>query len=452
MSRLFLSIAAGALALSWAIPVPAQAQSTSEAQRAEAIVYQIRPGDTLSSLSTAFVAGQRTAREVARLNRIRHADLIYAHAPLRIPRHALRTVGTPARVETFSGQVVVSGLGGPRPLRAGDELGEGVTITTGRNAFVTLRLADQSTFALPSQSTVRIARLRRIVLTGAVEREFQLQNGRAKAQVTPMPNTDSTFRVNTPVSHAAVRGTVFRAAYDDVTGIALTEVEEGEVGVKAIAVPESEHLVAPRHGTVIRPASGVEVKALLGAPTLLEPGRPQTGENLEFALAPLPGASRYRIEIARDAGLLDPIAEDLADRPAFTLESQPTGTYFVRVAGVDADGLEGASRTYAFERRRNSLIGSLLRGGKGGRQQYQFKWNAVADGDPIFRFQLRRSGDAAPLVDEIGLKQNSVTIARLPAGSYSWRVGSTIQGGGQGYGKPIESWMSEQTFEVAKGR
>ncbi len=412
----------------------------------ETVLYRIRPGDTLYSLGAAFVAGQRTAREVARLNRIRDLDLIYAQTRLRIPRRALRDAETPARVEAFSGQVSVSGPGGAHAAVRGETLGEGAAIATGRNSFVTLRLSDQSTVAIPSQSAVRILRLRRVLLTGAVEREFRLENGRARATVTPMPDAGSTFRVTTPVSHAAVRGTVFRSAYDETTGIALTEVDEGKVAVQPASAPASgERLVVTRHGIALGAGLGTEVSALLDAPALVDAGRPQTGERLEFALAPLPGARKYRIEIARDAGLLDSIAEDESGQPAFALPSLPAGTYFARVAGVDARGLEGASRTYAFERRRNGIIGTLLRSGRG---RYQFKWSAEADGEPIFRFQLRRSGDTVPLVDEPGLKDTSIALTRLPPGSYSWRVMSTIPGAGQ----VIETWMPEQSFEVARRR
>lgn len=438
--RLSIGGLAGLLALLAAGASPARAAD------ADTVLYEIRPGDTLYSLGAAFVAGQRTAREIARINRVRDVDLIYARTRLRIPRRVLRDVETPARIEAFSGQVSVSGPGAARTPARGETLGEGATIATGRNSFVTLRLSDRSTVAIPSQSAVRILRLRRVVLTGAVEREFRLENGRARAKVTPMPDAGSTFRVTTPVSHAAVRGTEFRSAYDAATGIALTEVDEGKVAVQpAAAAADGERLVAPRQGIAVGASLGAEVSALLDAPELVDAGRPQTGAQLEFALAPLPGARKYRIEIARDAGLLDSIAEDEADRPAFALPSLPAGTYFARIAGVDARGLEGASRTYAFERRRNGITGALLRGGGG---RYQFKWDAEADGAPIFRFQLRRSGDAVPMVDEPGLKDTGIVLAKLPPGSYSWRVMSAIPG----EGKVIETWMPEQSFEVARRR
>lgn len=419
------------------------------AQSGDAIVYRIKPGDTLSSLGQAMVAGRRDTREVARINRIRDVDLIYARAPLQIPRRVLRAVETPARVEAFSGQITVSDRGGARAPRLGDQLGEGATIVTGRNSFVTLRLSDASTIALPSQSTVQISRLRRVVLTGAVEREFKLQGGRARAKVTPMPNADSTFRVRTPVSHAAVRGTAFRSAYDEATGIALTEVDEGKVVVTAgDAQRKRELLLTPRYGAAVGASVSTGATALLEAPALADPGRTQTGPTLQFAIVPLAEAKGYRIEIARDAGLLDPIAEDASASPQLTFPSLPAGMYFARVAALDAQGLEGTSRVYAFERRRNSVAGTLLQSGTGRARRYQFKWDAEADGEPIFRFQLRRSGDPVPLVDQVGLKDRGITVANLLPGSYSWRVMSVIAGDG----KPLAIWTPEMSFEVAKRR
>lgn len=361
----------------------------------------------------------------------------------------LRDVRTPAKVEAFSGQVVRrDGAGtGETMVRLGDQVGEGAQIVTGRNSFLTLRLSDGSTVAFPSQSTVRIMRLRRIVLTGTIEREFELQNGRARATVTPMPDANSTFRVLTPITHAAVRGTAFRSAYDAGTGIGVTAVDEGTVAVDANDAPKAQNLLLTRgFGAVADKSSPGVAIALLDAPALVNPGLVQTGPALQFALAPLPGAKAYRIEIARDGGLLDPIAEEVSDLPNFTLASQPSGTYFARVSAIDEHGLEGKARTYAFERRRNSVTGSLLKSGSGRRNSFQFKWNADADGKPMFRFQLRRSDDSAPMVDELGLTDSAITIANLAPGAYAWRVMSIIEADG----KIFKTWMPEQTFELAK--
>jgi len=327
-----------------------------------------------------------------------------------------------------------------------EELGEGVIIITGRNSFVTLRLSDGSILALPSQSTMKILRLRRIFLTGAIERDFKLLQGRTKARVMPMPDDGSTFRVQTPVSHAAVRGTLFRSAYDRATGVALTEVDEGSVLVTATNKPLRKLVLQSNLGSAVGSSMGFDPVHLLGPPELRNAGAVQTEEKLHFSLSPVQNAERYRVEIARDAALLDPIAEEISNDLDFTFDSQPAGIYFAKVAALDKLGLEGASRTYSFERRRNGVNGALQQRGQRRKRYYLFKWEAIADGEPVFRFTLHRIGDATPMVDELGLKDQMLSITDLPPGSYAWQVLSTLFI----EGRAIEARMPEQTFEVAK--
>lgn len=436
------------LLLAAALPLGA---APAAARPADTVIYEVRRGDTLSDLDHAFLLGRQGVRTVARLNGLRDPDLIFTRRRLRIPRNLLRDERTRARVAAFRGQVTVERAGRSVPVAVGQDLDETTALVTGRDSFVTLRLADGSTVAIPSQTSFRILRLRRVLLTGAVEREFGLDRGRARIKVTPMLDGNSTFRVRTPVSQAAVRGTEFRAAYDADTGVASTEVHEGKVAVTTTGTGKGhagERLLLPNFGIALGPSRDSGALPLLAAPDLVDPGRSQSGPELRFVAVPVPGATAYRAEIAPDAGLLDPLAETMSGTSELVLPAPPAGHYFVRLAAIDANGLEGNARTYSFHRRRNGLTATLFSSGRGRKARYQFKWEAEADGTPLFRFRLSRVPDGAPVVDEVALKGREIEVTALPPGEYAWRVQSTLFD----EGRALESWSPEQRFVVAGRR
>lgn len=413
-------------------------------------IYTMRAGDTLYTLSRSYLR-PGAMDVVRRLNRIDNPRRIPIGRHIAIPRALLVTDPAFARIETLTGEVT---LGSGAAPRAGMTLGQGALLRTGRGGFVTLRLADGSTVTLPSQSTVRIAHLRRVRLTEAVERSFVAERGRMRVQATPMTDPGSSFEVRTPLTVSAVRGTVFRASFaPDATvagpGRATTEVEEGKVAVartgtltRTGSVPV---LVQPGFGTSADGLASLAAVPLLAAPRLAEPDKVQSGETLSFAVEPLPGAAAYRIQVARDAGLLDLVAETDGADATLALPGLPTGTYFARITALSEDGLEGMPRTYSFDRVLNAVAGTMAASGRGFERRYQFKWSASAAATPQFRFQLARKDDPAhPLVDEPVGTATAVTVTSLPAGEYAWRVLSLVPHGA----RIIPAWSAEQVFEV----
>ena len=91
-------------------------------------------------------------------------------------------------------------------------LSEGQWIITGPGAFATFELEDASRVTLPSNTRVRIAKLRQTLLNNAPQRVFQLDQGKGTISATPTPTPGARFEVRTPVSVSAVRGTEFRVA------------------------------------------------------------------------------------------------------------------------------------------------------------------------------------------------------------------------------------------------
>jgi hypothetical protein len=445
-------------------PISTQASKPMSAPTTAApatVRWTMRPGDTLYSLSRRWFPGAGAVEQVRRLNRIGDVHRVAPGKVITIPRALLADELSMARVESFSGEVTLQPAGAAFPARAGASLSEGAVIRTGRG-FVSLRLADQSVVTLPSQTTVRIARLRRVLMTGAVERAFTAEAGRLRATVTPMTEPGSTFEVRTPLTVAAVRGTEFRVSFDAAGQTATTAVEEGRVAFAGAAAPGPapatgaalpEQLIQPGFGALAGPTGPQAAIPLLPAPRLADPDAPQTGEALSFALQPLPGAAAYAVAVARDAGLLDLVSETRGPGPVFALPSLATGTWFVRISAIDPNGLEGLPRTYTFDRVRNGVAGGMDDSGAGFERRYQFKWSGAADGQPQYRFQLAPRGDPAhPVVDEPVGTTMQLAVTGLAPGEYAWRVLSLVPFKGAGGSKLIAAWSGEQHFEVTARR
>lgn len=411
------------------------------------VVYSVREGDTLFALADRYFLKPGDAVTVQRINRIAEPRRIPVGFRLRVPWRLLRQEPIEARVRTFSGPVRIVTAGRSADATPGMTLGEGSDVETGANAFVTLDLPDGSAISLPSQSRVRIGLMRKTMLTGSVERRFDIQAGRARAVVTPMTDPHSSFRVSTPVAVSAVRGTEFRMGYDPEQNRATTEVIVGKVAVSSSDAKAASMLVPAGFGAVAEKASGVtEPLALLPAPELVAPTSKQRDTELSFALKPLAGAAGYRLQIARDAGFLDVLTEKDSVETSISSASLPNGIYFLRVAAIDVQGLEGQSDAYAFERRLNRVSGSMETEENGGRRQYLFRWMSEGGGTHQYRFQLSRCGEeGAPLIDQSGMTTQGIVVSDLTGGAYCWRVQSLQFEDG----KVDAAWSEPQMFRTA---
>jgi len=414
----------------------------------EVTVYAVHAGDTLASLARVGLVGRDAVAAVMRINHIPVPRRLRAGESLRIPRALLRDEGSFASVEAFSGPVTLMVGGHALPVHTGVQVGEGAQIQTGRNGFVTLRLRDDSAVSLPSQTSVVIARLRRVLLNGAVEREFRLADGHLHTTVTHMIQPESTFRVVTPLTVSAVRGTGFRVDYAAAAQTGVTEVDEGRVAVD-VPVGKAPVLVPAGLGLAASAQGLGTPTPLLPAPGLVDPGRVQTGAQLAFRVVPKDGAVAYHAQISRDAGALDVVAETTVPGPDIGFDALATGSWFLRLTAIDAQGIEGSATSFVFDRFRNEVGGSMAQSRAGGHRSYQFKWSGVADGAPRYRFRLWRDGHDTPaVVDETGLQSHVLDIRDLPPGDYRWQVTSTLIAGG----RVIESPSPVQSFLIAGSR
>lgn len=444
MRSLHFGLPAAALA-ALAAPAPAFGATSGPASGVEAdatdtVIYNVEKGDNLYTLAERYFTRTQNYIVIQRLNRVADPYRLQIGKRLIIPRRLLRQTPVRALVHTVRGTVRIGQPGRMLAPAIGMMVAEGDLIETGGKSFVSLRMPDGTAVALPSQTRVRVERLRRTLLAGNVDRSFLIEKGRARGAVQPDATPQSEFRFSTPVAVSAVRGTVLRMGYDPDTRRATTEVIEGKVQFSATA--GGKHLVSAGFGAV---SNQTDPLPLLAPPEIIDAGRVQSGEKLRFAIRPLAGALSYRVQLARDAGFLEVLDEEDITSEQVEFSSIPNGEFFVRVTGFDQNALEGLPATYGFKRRLNRITTTAEMKRAGRHHQYLFRWHTPDAHNAQYRFQLSADRNAeTPLVDEPGLTQPSFIITDLPPGVYFWRVKTIEIEDGQVY----EQWTTVEEIRV----
>jgi hypothetical protein len=417
--------------------VPAAAQGG--AVPPDEVIYTVQPGDTLIAIGKKYLVSPDAYRTVQRLNSIRDPFRLRPQTKLAIPVQYLKATLHDAQVVAFRGAVKVLQGGQSATIQLQMRLAEGAVIETGSDGFVTLQLANGSRMSMPSNSLLRITRMRTYLINRGADLDFLVERGRAETKATPLGNPSSRFRVRTPVAVTAVRGTIFRVGYNGPSSISTAEVVEGKVSVDHSIVP-AQVTVTTGFGAAASRGGRLEREALLAPPALAGSAMLQRDPELNFALVPTTGAQAYQIQIARDAGFVDVLAEARSEAPAIKFPDLPNGTYFLRAMAVAPSGLVGLADTHAFLRNRESASATALPGPE---RAFRFDWNLGDAGPPAYRLQIFSAQDkVVPIVDEPGLTTPGMTVSALPKGRYSWRVGQVriIDGKPEQYWTPLESF------------
>lgn len=401
------------------------------------VAYEVKAGDTLYDLARRYFRNEQAALRVQRLNRVADPRRLPVRTTLRIPRELLRFTPVELRVAGFSGPV---DLGGRSPA-VGAVLGEGQVVTTGRGGFVSFRATDGGEISLPSNTMARLIRARRYVLGNLLDVDFAVLGGRGEAKA-PKLKSGERYRLRTPTTVTAVRGTEFRVAFDESAGKSVAEVVEGEV---AVAAGGQERPTGAGFGVASSAAGVGAAEALLPAPDLVDPGAVQTGETLAFAIEPVASAVAYRTQVARDAGFLEVVAEQVGPETTVVLPGMPNGRYAVRSRAISANDIEGFSEATSFRRKR---LGVAAEAGQSPLEDgFLFKWLSEGDGPTFFAFQMWREGQPGRLVvDETGMTETGLVLTGLDPAIYVWRV-AAVQAVEEGL---LKVWGPEQKLTVAE--
>ena len=402
-------------------------------------IYVVRGGETLYSIAQRYLRHPQDHERIRKLSRIKTTTAIPIGTRIIIPVRLLRYKPLEARLVSVRGDVTRSN---GAAVREGDILREGAILRTAARSFASIRLPDASIISLPSGSTVRIARLRQYLLGSSYDSAFELVEGGMRSKVTPQRRPQDRFQVRTPASVSAVRGTEFRSRYESADGRGFTETLEGGVAVTDEAGAIKPQTVRAGFGLAIAGDGATLSERLLPAPTLLDPGKPQTLPQLHFRITPVENAAAYHVQIASDAGFIDRIADTRSETADVQLDGPEDGRYFVRISAISSAGFEGMPETLGFRRVRNSVKASSSKDDNG----WAFRWLTDSRLPAIYRFQLfAGKPDGTPMVDEAGLRSDQITLSRLDGGTYFWRVASTVMADGEA----VTQWTDFEKLLVA---
>lgn len=400
--------------------------------------YRIRPGDTLWDLAGDYLKPDIGWRRLQEHNRIADPYRLPPGSVVQIPLAWLDRQPAKAQVVAVRGDATVAfGKAATSKVVAGMRLGAGARLSTPANASLCLQFADGSRLILQGGSELRLDRLSRYGNSGMVDTRLRLQRGRITNEVKPVAGPAAGFIVETPSASSAVRGTQFRVEAEEAR--TWTEVLDGRV---AVSSQRHSSLIGRGYGSVVEAGQQGAVKAvpLLPAPDLsaLPPAHRQAQADISWPA--IDGAARYRVQ-ASDRRDFNTLLIDLeVDAPQIRLPVLAGGDYFLRVRGIDAQGLEGRDATAAFHIENlpppyaiAPAADSVLRDSR-----IVLSWTQ-APGADAYRYQVADNASFdSPLIDAGVAATRAELPKALAPGTYFWRVGSIDTEGKQGpYGDAL---------------
>lgn len=394
--------------------------------------YVLLPGESIWRITEAHLTDMRYWRPLARRNGLRDPDLVPAGGVVRVPEAWLRQREATARILGVTGSATLApaGDGEPRAATAGTTVRDGAVLETGPDGSLVLGFADGARLLLEPESRLVVERLRLFGDGSLVDTRLRLERGRARSTVSPEKPGRSRFEIWTRPGISAVRGTGFRTALDPAGERLASEVLEGRVAVSgsgaAVEVPEG-------FGTRVRAGEPPEPPVpLLPAPRLEPLPGPVDRLPLRIAVEPPDGAVAFRVELAAAPDFEPVLLSRVAESPSVTVGEPPDGEWYVRVRAIDARGLEGletVAKVTLDARPEPPALQAPRREGRVREPRPSFVWAAPANAR-AFRFELRREGEAQPLVDREVADAVFVPDTPLPPGRYVWRV-ATIDAAGE---------------------
>ncbi|HYD82204.1 MAG TPA: FecR domain-containing protein [Paucimonas sp.] len=446
---LLLVLAAGS---AHAGPAAAEGKPGSITVAAAGIIYHAQAGDTLMSVAQQFTGKAANWAALGKLNDIRKDDSIPIGTGIVIPADLLLDEPTEAKVAALSGTIVTKGADGGRiALAVGARIIEGMEIETSANGFLTITLPDSSRVSIPSNSRVKLAKLRVTRYTKSPRTEVTLLRGRVESRVAPLEAIKGRFEVHTPRSVAGVRGTHFRVGWNGKT--AANEVLDGSVAVGKDRQTETVRLAAAR-GSVAGAAGVGPAVDLLPAPQVAAPAGTDYPAPA-FTLVPVSGAAAYHVQVSTDRDAQNVIAESRSPQTTLKVDGIRDGDYFMHVSAIDQAGLEGLVRTQAFRlqirpesRARPAASGAPLVE-RSDSKTVTLRWPAQAGKQ--YRLQVSRDPDFSWLIHTKQVTAPEATLPRPDFGTYYARVQTVNADGSVNAFSPVQPFVVTDHWVINDG-
>ncbi len=408
---------------------------------AEDWLYTMKPGDTVWDISHTVLKDWRYWDDILRHNNISNAATIRPGTKIAIPLYIVRDELSEVRVESAVGKVEVIFANNDKrlPLKPGMALSAGDRVITGEKATALFSLEDKSSILLQEQSELEFTRLKTLGggSSKSMDASLNVHRGRLNMHANPRHVPDSRYEIMTVSANSAVRGTNFRIGIEKESS--RTEVLDGMVNVGnaygSVNVPANFGTVAQKDSPPRKPVK------LLPAPNLDKFPALVRYLPTVVPLNTLEHAQRYRVQIAQDQDFLEMQLDRVVKGQLMLDQRLADGVYYVRVRGVDANGLEGnnADRKFRIDARpeapmvRRPLSDTVLHAGP-----VAFSW-AEVDAVERYVFEIASDADFTDLLEQKVLSGTDIEVDLKEAGDYFYRLSSVTAAGRQGPpGKAVE--------------
>ncbi len=436
-----------------AAPTPARAPDPPAGitVNADGISYRTQAGDTLSSVAGRLTSSTSNWPKLGKLNGIVRDTAIPIGTLLRVPVPLLADEPSQAQVVALCGKVVAAGNDGKMPLlKNGSTVVEGMELQTADNSFVTLVLPDASRLSIPSNSRIKLSRLRMARFTKSPRTEITILRGNVEAHVSPLQKNLGRFEIRTPIATAAVRGTHFRVGILP-DGATATTLLSGVVEVHPAAGGASTTLLQGQ-GNLVTASGSTPSVALLPAPELLRQNPIEAASTTIFELRPMAGASAYHLQISSDAEGQNRFAETRSVSPHVHLDGIAGGTYFVRLSAIDAHGLEGYGRLAPVTLVRQSVSQTTAAAPRiegSDSRQFRLKWQAA--GAVRFNVQVAHDAEFTWLQFNTTAGQAEISLPRPPFGTYFARIRPLAADGSPGPYSAVQGFIVTDQWIIHDG-
>ena len=392
------------------------------AHAADEFVYTVQAGDHPWNIAHRYLKGSTYYLQLSRLNRIVNDRRLLPGTQLHIPSEWLKLQALQVHLLAVRGDTVVVSAAGSHAATEREVLLAGSSLRTGAQASATLEFQDGSRVLVRQQTELRLTQSEQRALSGSRVIDIELLHGALENTVKP-GDPAGRFEIRSPSAIAAVRGTEFRV--NATNRQTWTEVLEGSVVVSNGAGQSAAGAGAGSFTEAGR-APGLPAQ-LLAAPDLS--ALPERLERLpiDWPLTPLPGAARYRTQIAPDKQFELVLSDETSILARVRAVDVADGNYVLRVRGIDASGLEGlsAERLLSVQARPEPpLLIEPAPDTTTLSERPNFRWTQT-DAGWNYKLQIFPSGSDAttqPYEQTIIGSGNTIPQTDLPPGMYRWRV------------------------------
>lgn len=436
------TVAGIVIALSFFFLLSTNLYATTE----QTVEVKVVKGDTLINFCRSHLMDWKEWPRIARINRLRNPDRVYAGQVLVVPASMLNGLPMDGQVTFAQGEVRMLPVGSVEwlPLAPGAAILEGQRIGTGPDGTAEIAFQSGVTLILRPKTEITAASVRD---QGALSywNRFLLRAGKAMAIIKKATGRENRFRIETPSAIAAARGTEFRSGFD-TDGVSRFEVLDGTVAVEAGGKTVS---AGPGEGAIVEKGGAPSApKRLLSPPRLVSPPQPYRRMPLSFVFDHDAGTVGYEALLSRDAEGREIVRHTtlLKDEP-FLLAAVPDGTYYVRATDFDEEGLEGIpSAVTAVTVRVNPVppyIEAPAEKSEQSGKRVEMRWMRVKDA-ATYHLQVSRTAAFTGLLLDVKDVADTSHRATLPDyGDYVMRIASVAPDGYEG------EWSDPVSFSLS---